>query len=183
MNWLARLKNAPSTETNATKATKPPLTQAETGFVGFVAPTLATLEKIESSAVAVNDPVVTATDNPDRWCWPASDAMNTAEIDTFTARLSRFTTNGMTIAAGEVLADKLVIRDRKQDDRHSCFECTHLAGAGGWRCGNWQRAGVAIRARDAQLPADLVVQLQRCDGFTAQLVSTPKGSSDDHDHH
>jgi hypothetical protein len=183
MNWLARLKNAPSVEMDATKATKPLHTQAEAGFVGFVAPTLAALEKIESVAVAMNDRVTTATDNPDRWCWPASDAMSTAEIDTFTARLSRFNTKGMTIADGEVLADKLVIRDREQDDRHSCFECTHLAGAGGWRCGNWQRAGVAIRSRDAQLPADLVVQLQRCDGFAAQPVSTPKGSSYDHAHH
>lgn len=72
----------------------------------------------------------------------------------------------MTIARGEVLADKLVIRDREQDDRHSCFECTHLAGAGGWRCGNWQRADVAIRARDTQLPSDWINLLQRCDGFT-----------------
>jgi hypothetical protein len=169
VNWLGRLKNAPSAETDATKATKPPLTQAETGFVGFVAPTLAALEKIESVAVAVNDPLVTATDNPDRWCWPVSDAMNTAEIDTFTARLSRFTTKGMTIADGETLADKLVIRDREQDDRHSCFECAHLAGSGRWRCGNWQRAGVAMRARDAQLPIDLVNLLQRCDGFTQAI--------------
>ena len=34
------------------------------------------------------------------------------------------------------------------------------------RCGNWQAAGIAIRARDAVLPADLVRLLQRCDGFT-----------------
>ena len=179
MNWLARLKNTPSAETDATKATKPLHTQAETGFVGFVAPTLAALEKIDSSAMPVNDPVVTATDNLDRWCWPVSDAMNTVEIDTFTARLSRFTTKGMTLADGEVLADKLVIRDREQDDRYSCFECTHLAGAGGWRCGNWQRAGVAIRARDAQLPIDLVNLLQRCDGF-AQAIHFQKQTGGRH---
>jgi hypothetical protein len=83
--------------------------------------------------------------------------------------LSRFTDKGLSIADGEGLADKLVRRDREQDDRHSCFECTHLAGAGGWRCGNWQRAGVAIRARDAQLPIDLVNLLQRCDGFTQAI--------------
>lgn len=183
MNWLARLKNASSTETDATKATKPSQAQPEAGFVGFVAPTLAAMEKINSCAVAVNDPVVTATDNPDRWCWPASDAMNTVEIGTFMARMARFTTKGMTIADGEVLVDKLVIRDRDQDDRKVCLECRHIAGhgAGSWHCGNWQASGVAMRSRDAQLPADLVVQLQRCDGFTAQLVSIPKGISDDHD--
>lgn len=166
MNWLARLKNAPSVKMDATKATKPLQAQPDTGFVGFVAPTSAALEKIESSAVAVNDPAVTPTDNPDRWCWPASDAMNTVEIDTFTARLARLTDKGMTTCDGEALADKLVIRDREQDDRHSCFECTHLSGTGSWRCGNWQRAGVAVRARDAQLPTDFVNLLQRCDGFT-----------------
>lgn len=166
MNWLARLKNAPSAETDATKATRPLHAQEKAGFVGFVAPALAVLKKIEHCAVAVDDAKATATDNPDHWCWPASAAMNRVEIETFTARLSRFTDKGMTNAEGEVLADKLVFRDREQDDRHSCFECTHLAGAGGWRCGNWQQAGVAIRARDAQLPTDWRYLLQRCDGFT-----------------
>lgn len=182
MNWLARLKNASSAETDATKATEPHQAQSEAGFVGFVAPTLAAFEKIKSCAVAVNDPVVSATDNPNRWCWPVSNAMNTVEIDTFLARMERFTTKGMAIADGEVLADKLVIRDRDQDDRKVCLECRHIAGhgAGSWRCGNWQASGVAMRSRDAQLSADLVVQLQRCDGFTAQLVSIPKGISDDH---
>ena len=118
-------------------------------------------EKTHSKLCAAND----AAPDPDRWCWPASDAMNTAELETFTTRLARFTAKGMTIADGEVLADKLVIRDREHDNRHSCIECTHLAGAGGWRCGNWQSAGVANRARDAQLPTDLVNLLQRCNGF------------------
>ena len=118
-------------------------------------------EKTHSKLCAAND----ANPDSDRWCWPASDAMNTAELETFMARLARFSAKGMTIADGEVLADKLVIRDREQDNRHSCFECTHLAGSGSWRCGNWQSAGVAVRARDAQLPTDFVNLLQRCDGF------------------
>ena len=109
------------------------------------------------------------TPDPDRWCWPHSTAMNGAEIDNFTARLHQFTRRGLAEGDSEALADKLVIRDREQDDRHSCFECTHLAGAGGWRCGNWQRAGVATRARDAQLPTDFVKLLQRCDGFTQAI--------------
>lgn len=169
MNWLARLKNAPSVETDATKATKPLHAPAEAGFVGFVAPALTVLEKIKHGSVAVSDTVATAIDNPDRWCWPASAAMNRVEIETFTARLSRFTDKGMTIAEGEVLADKLVIRDREQDGRHSCFECVSLTHSGGWRCGNWQLAGVAIRTRDAQLSSELVHQLQRCNGFTNAL--------------
>ena len=102
--------------------------------------------------------------------------MNGAEIDTFAVRLHKFTDKGLARADGEMLADKLVLRDREQDDRRVCLECNHFVGhgAGSWRCGNWQAAGVAIRPCDAQLPADLVVQLQRCNGFTAHLSSNPK---------
>ena len=93
--------------------------------------------------------------------------MNGTEIDTFTARLVRFTDKGLTLDDGETLADKLMTRDRESDDRRLCLECFHLSGQSGkaWHCRNWQRAGVALRARDAQLSAALVIQLQRCDGF------------------
>jgi flagellar motility protein MotE (MotC chaperone) len=40
-----------------------------------------------------------------------------------------------------------------------------------WFCKNWKIAGVAIRAKDAQLPTDLVVQLQRCSGFSDKSVT------------
>ena len=101
--------------------------------------------------------------NPDADCWPHSTAMTGAEIDTFTARLARFMDKGLDLDAGERLADKLVIRDREQDDRRQCLECLHLHR--GWRCGNWQRAGVAVRAGHAHLSTDFVSLLQRCDGF------------------
>ena len=129
-------------------------------------PSPAVLEKHDSS--------IAMTEDPDRWCWPQSSAMNGAEIDTFAVRLHRFTDKGLARNDGEALADKLLLRDREQDDRRVCLECRHFAGHGArsWRCGNWQAAGVALRSRDAQLPADLVVQLQRCDGFTAHLTST-----------
>ena len=158
MNWLARLKKidtAPTAE--ATEPTKP-------GFVGFVAPGMALLQKTGADAPAAND----AAPDPDRWCWPHSQAMNTAEIDTFMARLARFTDKGMALEAAEELADRLVTRDREADDRRLCLECAHLAGrADAWECRNWQQAGIASKARDAQLPAALVIQPQRCDGFKA----------------
>ena len=140
-------------------------------------PSPAVLEKHDSS--------VAVTEDPDRWCWPNSSAMNSAEIDTFTVRLNKFTTKGLACNDGEALADKLVIRDRELDVRRVCLECRHFAGHGAasWRCGNWQAAGIALRSRDAQLPADLVVQLQRCDGFTAHPTYTPQGTEDEHDHH
>ena len=108
------------------------------------------------------------TDDVDRWCWPHSTAMTGAEISTFTARLSRFTDKGLMLDRGEALVDKLVVRDRDQDDRHLCLECLHLAGygTGSWRCGNWLIAGAAPCAIDVKLSTDLLEQLQRCDGFT-----------------
>ncbi|MFZ2391672.1 hypothetical protein [Rhodoferax sp.] len=157
MNWLARLKKigtAPTAE--ATEATKP-------GFVGFVAPGLAPMQKTGADSLAANDPVP----DPDRWAWPHSQAMTGREIDTFTARLARFTDKGLSLDAADALAEKLVTRDREPDDRRLCLECVHLAGhAGVWGCRSWQRAGVATKPQHAQLSAALVNQPQRCDDFT-----------------
>ena len=170
MNWLARLKKIDIVpETEATKPTKP-------GFVGFVAPILAPMQKIEGDRAAANDGEVTvrvaAATDPDGDCWPHSTAMTGSEIDTFTARLARFTDKGLIQIDAESLADKLVQRDRDSDDRRVCLECTHLTGYGvtSWRCGNWQAAKVAYRAQDSKLPADLVMQLQRCNGFKGATV-------------
>jgi hypothetical protein len=102
---------------------------------------------------------------PDSCCWPHSSAMNGAEINTFMARVKLFTDQGLSLDEAEHLADKQVIRDRESDSRRSCLECAHLRQAGGWRCGNWHQAGVATRAKDAQLPEALVQLLQRCDGY------------------
>ncbi len=139
-------------------------------------PSPAVLEKHDSSMALIED--------PDRWCWPHSSAMNGAEIDTFVVRLQKFTDKRLARNDGEVLADKLVLRDRESDDRRVCLECKHFTGhgAGSWRCGNWQAAGTAIKARDAGLPADLVWQLQRCEGFITQLTSISERTDHEHDH-
>ncbi len=144
-----------------------------------------------SSVLAVTSPAIfekhdssiAVPEDPDRWCWPHSSAMNGVEVDTFAARLHQFTGKGLARNDSEMLADKLVNRDRDQDDRRVCLECKHFAGygAGSWRCSNWQAAGIAIRSCDSQLPADLVVQLQRCDGFTAPPIFTQHGTKDEHD--
>lgn len=183
MNWLARLKkiDTPPT-TEATETTK-------RVSVVFVAPGMAPMQKTGADSPAANDPanaerdapknlikphiaaaVIDVALDPDRWAWPHSEAMADREIDTFTARLHHFTRRGLAEPDAERLADKLVKRDREADDRRLCLECVHLAGhaAGAWGCRNWQRAGVAIKARDAGLSAALVYQPQRCDGFTDQ---------------
>ena len=108
----------------------------------FHPPTLATLATLAVARApdgAANDPAPDA----DRWCWPNSTAMTGAEIDTFTARVSRFTEKGLILDDAEALADRLVIRDRESDDRRLCLECTCIVGhAGSWSCRNWLRAGI-----------------------------------------
>jgi hypothetical protein len=185
MNLASLLKKGSlrglATATPATLATVQP----------FTAPSVATVATVNVASPqnpAANDGALNtlgvyelptpAAPDPDRWCWPHSSAMNGAEIDTYALRLHRFSGKGLPSSDGEALADRLVRRDREVDDRQVCLECSHLAGqgAGTWRCRNWQAAGVATRSREAQLPADLVVQLQRCNGFTAHLTSIQKGT-------
>jgi len=135
----------------------------EGGFVGSVGSVLAPIQKAGGDTAAAND----GDPDPDGGHHSHSEGMNGRETDTFTARLARFTDKGLDLDAGERLAIKLVMRDREQDDRRLCLECTHLGGAGAWRCTNWRQAGIAIRASDAQLPGELVRTLQHCDGFRA----------------
>ena len=103
--------------------------------------------------------------DPDAHCWPHSTAMNSAEIDLFTARLHRFTDKGLTLDHAQALADKLVMRDRDDDNRRLCLECVRLQGVGRWSCGNWKQAAIGTRAADAGLAHELVVMLQHCPGF------------------
>ncbi|WP_140426154.1 hypothetical protein [Acidovorax sp. Root275] len=155
MKWLKRLKAASKARTYATKPTEP-------GFVGFVACSDGASENFKAPR---HPPANEATADPDRWCWPHGPAMNTAEIDIFTARLARFTDKRLTLDDAEALADRLVTRDREMDDRRICMECVHLQGAGRWRCSNTVMAGIGAHMADTLLPGSLTHQLQRCAGF------------------
>lgn len=128
-----------------------------------------TLARLRSASLALDrNQASLPTEPPDAWCWPHSTAMNGAEIHTFTARLARFIDKGLIPAEAETLADKLVVRDRDADDRRYCLECVHLRHGG--RCGNWQKAGIAIKAIGTRLPDDFITILQRCDGFTKEAI-------------
>lgn len=181
MSWLERLKKKQMPPyMDATNATKP-------GFVGFVASIPAPIQKTECVSAAANDPaqavglvakqevatLVTAEPaampDPDRWCWPHSAAMTGREIDAMAERTGLFNRRGLAALDAELLADKLVNRDREGDDRRLCLECVCLSRVGGWRCNQWQRAGLG----GAGVPAGLVIQLQRCDGFKDQ---SPRGT-------
>jgi len=88
------------------------------------------------------------------------------------SHINRFTGKGLTQGEASTTADRLVTRDLDLDDRRLCLECQNLVGYGAasWRCGNWQAAGIGINPRSTQLPAGLVFQLQRCNGFAAPTL-------------
>lgn len=103
--------------------------------------------------------------DPDRWCWPHGSAMTGREIDAMAERTSLFNRRGLEALEAELLADKLVNRDREADDRRLCLECAYLSGrAGAMRCAQWQRAELGAPG----IPSGMTTQLQRCDGFKDQ---------------
>ena len=83
-----------------------------------------------------------------------------AEIEVFTVREARFMRPGR-IGDAEHLAERLTLRDREQDDRRICLECTSLA--------NNRRCELAAQGRlagaDRRLEPVPTI-LQRCPGFT-----------------
>ena len=127
-------------------------------------PPLGLLEKHDFAIGMIED--------PERWCWPNSSAMTEAEIDAFNVRLLLFTSKGLSLVCGQALAMRLSERDRDLDDRRVCLECTHLSQ--GWRCKNWFIASGGFNPRRTSLAEQLVLQLQRCNGFN-EPVRREKG--------
>ena len=110
MNWLARLKKTDANPSTYLPNKRPGDAENLTKPV------------IKTAVPAANDP----TPDPDRWCWPHSDAMNTAEINTFTARVRQFREQGLSESEADSLADKLMLADR---EGHLCdFPINGLPG-------------------------------------------------------
>lgn len=113
--------------------------------------------------------------DPDRWCWPHTDAMNSVEINTFMERVARFQQRGLASESAESVADRLVGRDRDPGDaRRVCLECANHNWRGG--CGASLDAGIESMG-SARLPLDFTQTLQHCGGFvpyqpTAQAAAT-----------
>ena len=121
-----------------------------------------TLAKFRAASLALDAQQAKTGDvdqDPDRHCWPHSDAMTTAEIDRFSVRLLAFIGKGVADQEAEALADKLVKRDRDGDDRRICLECVHCAHG---RCNQWRAADLG----QSEIPIGVTTQLQRCGGFT-----------------
>lgn len=138
-----------ATATSATGATDEPLSPPT---VATVAP-VAVAEAPE--AALINDPEFSPSDL-DRWCWPAGDAMNGAEIEMMLSRTAIFLRRGLTLEQADLLADALMKRDRDEDDRRLCLECSHLRGR---TCGRATAAGMGSNVTST------VRLLQRCPAF------------------
>lgn len=85
---------------------------------------------------------------------------NDFEIEVFMVREARFARLGR-VADAEHLAERLTLRDREQDDRRLCLECTALADN--------RRCELAVQGRLAGADRRLEpvpILLQRCPGFT-----------------
>ena len=191
MSWLARLKKTTvPPETDPAKPTKPPFA----GFAGTPAALSqnsgATTQAAndpahaqdfdreafeERAAIMEHDGGLSRTEaealasegmtcDPDRHCWPYTSAENSAELESFIARVQLFIGRGLDYTEAETLADSLVIRDREGDDLRLCLECRHLRGGGtSWTCNQWRRAGLVVSG----VPAEVVSLPQRCAGFTS----------------
>lgn len=89
---------------------------------------------------------------------PAAVAWTDADIARFLDRRTRLMRWGWAESEAETLADRLVRRDREQDDRVNCTDCANYRPG---RCGNHRRAGL----QSPDVGRDLAMLLQRCPGF------------------
>ena len=95
-----------------------------------------------------------ATNGPDL----AAVAWTDGDIAAFLDRRARLMRWRWSEADAEKLAERLVIRDREQDDRVSCTDCRYYRPG---FCANHQGAGL----RERNVGRDLAALLQRCPGF------------------
>lgn len=139
----------PATATTATTATFQAKSRANVADVANVA--VANLKKVAAN----DDPAP----DPDRHCYPHTEAMNGSELALMTRRLATFARLGLSVDEAERMADKLMQRDRDpQDDRHTCMECQHCQHG---RCSNSPSAWL----QHPVLAQDYALELKRCSGF------------------
>ena len=142
-----------ATATLATPATHEPETTSPVATVATVAVAEAPKAGLDMALASVAAEIL----DPDRWCWPHSEAMNGAELETMTRRVAVFHRRGVRINEAEALADSLVKRDRDLDDRRLCLECALLRP--GLVC------SVPTKAGAGKAVSGLVRMPQRCPGF------------------
>jgi len=94
----------------------------------------------------------------------AAMAWTDADIARFLDRRARLIRWGWTEPEAEKLAERLVKRDREEDDRVSCADCRHYRAGS---CGNHKAAGLGGQYVGRQW-AEI---LQRCPGFGSQSTA------------
>ncbi len=159
MSILATLRAKMQTREVATVTVATNATHGEAKALTVTRVATVTVAKPKETSWLATDQL--AIEYLERDTWPYTPEMNAREVSAFKVRQALFTDKGVNHDKTERLADRLIRRDREGDDRRLCLECTHLQGAGRWRCGNWIQADVA---RDG-LARDLVLMLQRCPGY------------------
>ena len=100
--------------------------------------------------------------DPDRWCWPHSVAMNGVELAAFANRAQQFMRRGVSADDAEVMADRLVICDRLQDERRAAWTAAPTGPA----------VAASISVQTWKRPRCLAAMLQRCPGFSIFEVTT-----------
>lgn len=95
---------------------------------------------------------------------------STAENDALSAQVVLFVRRGLSPEDADQLAIRLAQRDRQEDDRRLCIECSHLGkSAGIWQCHKWQQR----QHYSADIPDDLVtLTLHRCKLFFCRSLKT-----------
>ena len=88
-------------------------------------------------------------------------AWSGADIARFVDRRRRLLRWGWPEAEAQRLAERLVRRDREQDERVSCADCQYYRPG---QCGNRSGAGLST----AEVGRDLAGMLQRCPGHLAR---------------
>lgn len=88
----------------------------------------------------------------------AAVAWTDNDMTRFLDRRARLLRWGWAAEDAEKLAERLVRRDREQDERVNCTDCRHYRPG---RCGNHRRAGLHA----PEVGRDLAALLQRCPGF------------------
>lgn len=88
--------------------------------------------------------------------------LDDAEIERMASRHRMIQTHGYTLDDAEVIADRLLLRDRTKLDMHVCLECSNLSGR---RC----LAARQLGAAPAWTP--IRHELQRCPAFEAKELN------------
>lgn len=169
MSWLARLKDADSSEiSDPTKTTEP----TKRVFVGFVGtpPDRIRFSMPEKAAPDSDPTKTTERVSVVSVGTPPDHIQNFDAADIYTARLALFTDRGLNLVTATALADRLALRDCQRDDRRVCLECAHISGAtASRRCSQWRQAGLGSQ----EVPRELPILLQRCKGFGATHHTNP----------